>query len=240
MSAIRLEATTRQDIGKGASRRLRRLENKVPAVLYGGDHAALSIHLSHNALLKALENEAIYSSVFDLVVDGKKKAERVILKALQRHPYRPVVLHMDLQRVAATDVLVKLVPLHFLNEEECVGVEAGGVINRAMNQVEVRCEARHLPPFIEVDIAQLELHGVLHLSDLVLPAHVELTVDLEDSSHNHPVVSVSVPKVVEEPEVEAEVAEDEENAEDEATEAADESEGESDAAADSSEESAKE
>ncbi len=225
MSAIRLEATTRQAIGKGASRRLRRLENKVPAVLYGGDHAALSIHLPHNAVLKALETETIYSSVFDLVVDGNAKPERVILKALQRHPYRPVILHMDLQRVAATDVLVKMVPLHFLHEEECPGVVEGGVINRAMNQVEIRCEARYLPPFIEVDLGQVELNGVLHLSDLVLPKHVELTVDFADGAHNHPVVSVHTPKVVEEPEVEAELAESEEVSA-EGDEGADASEGE--------------
>jgi len=238
MSAIRLEATTRLDIGKGASRRLRRLENKVPAVVYGGDHAALSIHLSHNAVLKALENQTIYSSVFDLIVDGKAKAERVILKALQRHPYRPVILHMDLQRVAATDIIVKMVPLHFLNEEECLGVKEGGVIGRPMNQVEVRCEARYLPPHIEVDIGQLELNTSLHLADLVLPAHVQLTVDLEDGTHNHPVVSVSIPKIVEEPEIESTVAEGEEGEDESAEEGV--AEDSSEQASESSDDSSKE
>ena len=223
MSAIRLEATTRQDIGKGASRRLRRLENKVPGIVYGGEQAVQPIHLSHNTLLKALENEMIYSSVFDLVVDGQTKPQRVILKALQRHPYRPVILHLDLQRVAATDILVKMVPLHFLHAEECLGVQAGGVVNHTMNQVEVRCEARHLPPFIEVDIAQLELNGVLHLSNLVLPAHVQLTVDLTDAQHDHPVVSVHLPKVIAEPEVIEEVDGSEEITEDGAEEASAES-----------------
>jgi large subunit ribosomal protein L25 len=194
MSAIRLEATTRQDIGKGASRRLRRLENKVPAVIYGGKHAPQSIHLSHNAVLKALENEAIYSTVFDLVLDEKAKPERVILKALQRHPFKPVILHMDLQRVAETDVLVKLIPVHFVNQDECPGVQEGGVVNHVMSQVEVRCEARHLPAFIELDLANLALNQVLHLSDLVLPEGVELAIDPLSGDHNHPVVSIHLSK----------------------------------------------
>ena len=194
MSTVRLEAQTRTDIGKGASRRLRRLENKVPAVLYGGDHEPKLLHLSHNAVIKALETESIYSSVFDLMVDGKAKAERVILKALQRHPFRPIILHMDLQRVSATDVLLKMIPLHFINEQDAPGINDGGVINHTMTQVEVRCEARHLPEFITLDLANMALNDVLHLSDLIMPKGVELAVDPKTGDHDHPVVSIHLSK----------------------------------------------
>ena len=194
MSTIRLEAETRTDKGKGASRRLRRLENKIPAVLYGGDHEPKSLHLSHNAVIKALETESIYSSVFDLMIDGKAKPERVILKALQRHPFRPIILHMDLQRVAASDVLVKMVPLHFINEQGAPGIKEGGVVNHTMTQVEVRCEARHLPEFIALDLANMALNDVLHLSDLVLPKGVQLAIDPRSGDHDHPVVSIHLSK----------------------------------------------
>lgn len=193
MSDIRLDAETRTDIGKGASRRLRRLENKVPAVVYGGGKDPQSIHILHKQIVKALESESIYSSIFDLCVDGKK-AERVILKDIQRHPYKPVVLHIDLQRVSAKDVLVKMIPLHFLHEEDAPGLKEGGMINHNMVHVEVRCQAQHLPEFIEVDLSQMGLDDVLHLSDLKLPKGVELATDPSVGGHDHPVVSIHVNK----------------------------------------------
>ena len=188
MSNITLEAQTRVDQGKGASRRLRRLENKVPAILYGSDKKPQSIHLSHHKVVKALESEAIYSSVFNLHVDGQ--VEHVILKDLQRHPYKPLILHMDFQRVAAQDVLVKMVPLHFVNEELSEGYKSGGVINHTMTQIEVRCQAKYLPEFIEVDLSGLHLDDVLHLSDLKLPMHVHFAVDPTTGDHDHPVVGI--------------------------------------------------
>jgi large subunit ribosomal protein L25 len=192
MSEIMLEAETRALVGKGASRRLRRLDDKVPAVLYGGEKPSQTIQFLQKHVQKSLESERIYSSVFEIKVDGKK--ERVILKDLQRHPYKTIILHMDLQRVSAKDVLVKTVPLHFINEEDSPGVKEGGVVNHTMTEVEVRCEARNLPEFIEV----------------ALPKGVELTIDPTDGDHDHPVVSVHEPRVVieEEPEVEAEEGED--------------------------------
>lgn len=192
MSNIVLEAETRADVGKGASRRLRRLENKVPGILYGGDKKPHSIHLLHNKVVKALENEAIYSSVFDLQIDGK--VEHVILKALQRHPYKPLVMHMDLQRVSAKDILVKNIPLHFINEDVCKGIKLGGMINHTMTQVEIRCQAKNLPEFIEVDMAEVDMNEIIHLSDLKLPKGAQLTVDVKDGSHNAPVVSIHAPK----------------------------------------------
>jgi large subunit ribosomal protein L25 len=206
--AISLEAETRVVQGKGASRRLRRLENKVPAVLYGGDKKPQMLHLLHNKVVKALEFESIYSSVFDLHIDGK--VEHVILKDLQRHPYKPVILHMDLQRVSPKDILVKLVPLHFINEQTAKGVKAGGMINHTMSQVEVRCQAKDLPEFIEVDLAALELNGVIHLSDVKLPKNVKLSIDPTEGDHDHPVVSIHLPRaaMIEE-EVEPEEVEEE-------------------------------
>lgn len=192
MSNIVLEAFARPDLGKGASRRLRRLENKVPAIVYGGEKDPEPVYLLHNKLIKALETESIYSTVFDLNIDGK--TQKVILKALQRHPWKPVILHMDMQRVSAKDILVKMIPLHFTNEETAKGVKAGGIINRSINQVEVRCQASKLPEFIEVDMANVEVDEVLHLSDLKLPADVALTADISNHEHNSPVVSIHVPK----------------------------------------------
>ncbi|MFY7698518.1 MAG: 50S ribosomal protein L25/general stress protein Ctc [Legionella sp.] len=189
MSTLILEAETRTDLGKGASRRLRRLENKIPAVVYGGDEQPLSIHLLHNKVVKALENERIFSSIFDLNIDGSK-TEHVILKDIQRHPYKPIILHMDLQRVSAKDIVVKMVPLHFTNEQQSKGVKAGGLVNHTMTQVEVRCQAQHLPEFIEVDLANLLIDEVVHLSDLQLPKHVQLASDPSVGDHDHPVVSI--------------------------------------------------
>lgn len=203
--SISLEAQTRADVGKGASRRLRRLEGKIPAVLYGGDKEAQPILLAHKSVIKALEQESIYSSVFDLTVDGAKKPERVILKALQRHPYKPQIMHMDLQRVSATDILVKMVPIHFVNEENAPGLAEGGVINHTMTQVEVRCEARYLPEFIELDLSGLALNDVLHLTDLKLPKGVELAIDPTTGDHDHPVVGIHLSRAEVSEEAEEEV-----------------------------------
>lgn len=202
MSEITLEAESRELMGKGASRRLRRLEGKVPAVLYGGEKPTQSIQFLERHVVKAFESEKIYSSVFDIKVDGK--SERVILKDVQRHPAKALILHMDFQRVSAKDILVKVVPLHYINEEEAPGVKAGGVVNHTMTQLEVRCEARNLPEFIEIDLAAFEMDQVLHLSELKLPKGVEIAMDIE-GDHDHPVVSIHEPKVVieEEPEVES-------------------------------------
>jgi large subunit ribosomal protein L25 len=192
MSNILLEAELRTDMGKGASRRLRR-QNTVPGVIYGSGQKSKSIHFQANKLIKALEVERIYSSIFDIKVDGK--VEHVILKALQRHPYKKVIMHIDLQRVSKKDILVKLVPIHFTNEESAPGIKAGGIINHTMTQVEVRCQAQDLPEYIEVDMAQVELNEVIHLSHLKLPKGVHLTVDVGDGSHDAPIVSIHMPRV---------------------------------------------
>lgn len=204
MSAIKLEAELRSDMGKGSSRRLRRIENKVPGIVYGGDKAPKPIHLLHNKVVKALETESIYSSVFDLHIGGK--VEHVILKDLQRHPYKPIILHMDFQRVSAKDVLVKMIPLHFINEDVSAGVKAGGLVSHTMTQVEVKCQAKDLPEFVAIDLSDMDLNDVLHLSDIKLPKGVKFAIDPTLGGHDHPVVSIHLPKVVVEEEPVAEEA----------------------------------
>ncbi len=196
MSSIKLSAELRQDCGKGASRRLRRLNNLVPAVVYGGEKEAISLQLLHNKVIKALEDEHIYSSVLTLEVEGAKK-EHVILKALQRHPFKPVIMHMDFQRVSPNDEITKMVPLHFLHEEKAPGIIEGGMVNHHMNQIEIRCKAKNLPDHIDVDIAHLVNNQILHLSDIKLPKGVELSVDCKDEVHNLPVVSIHKSRIAE-------------------------------------------
>ncbi|WP_226665943.1 50S ribosomal protein L25/general stress protein Ctc [Microbulbifer aggregans] len=207
MSEFKLNASVRSDEGKGASRRLRRLEAKVPAIIYGGEVEPQSIALLQKDMFKALENEAVFSSVLTLNVDGKE--ESVILRDLQRHPAKAVLLHADFQRVSAdTKVHIK-VPVHFLNEDTCKGVKAGGIVSHTLTELEISAPAAKLPEFIEVDLADLELDGTVHISDIKLPAGVE-SVDLaHGEDHDLVVASVHKPRGA----VEAEAEEGEESGE---------------------------
>ena len=192
MSEIVLDAEPRTVQGKGASRRLRRLENKIPAIIYGGDHEPVLLNLLQNKVAKALEGEAIYSSIISLQV-GKKK-QQVLLKDLQRHPFKDIIMHMDFQRISSQDEVVRMVPLHFTNEESAPGHIQGGVVNHSLTQVEIVCKAKDLPEFIEVDLKKLELDATLHLSDIKLPKNVSLNVDVSDVDYDLPVVSIHVSK----------------------------------------------
>ena len=168
-----LNAEVRSDLGKGASRRLRRLAALVPAVVYGGEKAPESISMLAKEIAKLLENEAAYSHVIELNVGGTK--QNVIIKALQRHPAKGHVLHADFVRVVAGQKLTAHVPLHFLNQETSVGVkQQGGEVSHSAVEVEVSCLPKDLPEFINVDMANVEVGQILHMSDLVLPAGVEL------------------------------------------------------------------
>ncbi len=168
-----LNAEARSDLGKGASRRLRRLASQVPAVIYGGDKAPVSISLLAKEVAKLLENEAAYSHVIALTVDGA--VETVVIKALQRHPAKGHVLHADFVRVVAGQKLTAHVPLHFLNQETSVGVkQQGGEVSHSAVEVEVSCLPKDLPEFINVDMAKVEVGQIVHMSDLTLPAGVEL------------------------------------------------------------------
>ncbi|MDP3815856.1 50S ribosomal protein L25/general stress protein Ctc [Pseudomonas sp.] len=168
-----LNAEVRSDLGKGASRRLRRNVAMVPAVIYGGEKAPQSISLLAKELAKLLENEAAYSHVLSLNVAGSN--ESVVIKALQRHPAKGYVMHADFVRVVAGQKLTAHVPLHFLNQEGSVGVkQQGGEVSHTLVEVEVSCQPQDLPEFIEVDMAAVEVGQILHLSDLKLSKGVEL------------------------------------------------------------------
>lgn len=184
-----LAAKIRNDMGKGASRRLRRRADEVPAIVYGGTREPQAISLSHNELSRALQNEAFYSHIITLTVDGV--AEDVILKDLQRHPAKPVLLHADFQRVNKATKLHMRVPLHFLNQETAIGVkQQGGTVFHTLSDLEVLCLPADLPEYIEVDLAAVELDQVVHISDLKLPPGVESVALGQGADHDLPVVAI--------------------------------------------------
>lgn len=213
MSNFHLSAQSREEAGKGSSRRLRRLEGLVPAIVYGGKNAPKSIQLAHKDLKRALEEQSFYSSVITLNIDGKE--EPVILKALQRHPAKHLVLHADFQRASAGTVLKVNVPIHFLNESICTGVKLqGGVIHHDSVEIEVSCSPKDLPEFIEVDLAEAELDQVIHLSDIEPPKGVTFIALSHDS--DLPIVSIHKAKGASaDPEPEADAATEGESEEEE-------------------------
>ncbi|MDF1795628.1 MAG: 50S ribosomal protein L25/general stress protein Ctc [Coxiellaceae bacterium] len=194
-NTFELNAETRANHGKANSRRLRRLENKMPAVVYGGGQDPVALTLSHKELSLALENEAMYSHILTLNIDGK--AEKVVLKDLQRHPYKPVIMHADFLRIKAKEKLNMNVPIHYMNEEEAPGVKEGGVASHLMTEVEIRCLPANLPEYIEVNVAELAIDSSLHLSDIKLPEGVEFATELTDDS-DQPIVSIHKPRAVSE------------------------------------------
>ncbi len=171
METFELTAQRRTDVGKGASRRLRRA-GQVPAILYGADKEPVLLTLSHNDLFKQLEYEGFYSHILTVNIEGQ--IEKAILKDLQRHPYRPLLMHLDLQRVSEAKKIHLRVPLHFINEDKCIGVkQSAGIISHHLTEVEIRCLPKDLPEFIEVDLESINLNEIIHLSNLSLPKGVE-------------------------------------------------------------------
>ena len=192
-----LEARSRANAGKGASRRLRRLNDAIPAIIYGGDKAPANISLDHGKLLHSVENEAFFTSILTMNVDGV--AESVIVKDLQRHPSKPRILHADFQRVSADHALHVKVPLHFLNEATAPGVkQGGGVVSHLMTELEILCLPKDLPSYIAVDIGELGLGQSLHISDLKLPEGVRSVSLGHGSSGDLAVVSINLIKKGEE------------------------------------------
>jgi large subunit ribosomal protein L25 len=189
-----LIAEFRDDMGKGASRRLRR-EGKVPAILYGGGRPARTLAFDHNKVIQQLANESFYSSVLNVKVGDKEQA--VILKDLQRHPARRQILHMDLQRIREYEEIRMNVPIHFLNEEIAVGVkQGGGKVSHLMSDVEVVCLPRHLPEYLEIDIGDLELDEMRYISDIPLPEGVTIPALAQGDEANQPIVSIHIIKEV--------------------------------------------
>ncbi|WP_019616116.1 50S ribosomal protein L25/general stress protein Ctc [Psychromonas ossibalaenae] len=189
--SIKLIATSRTDLGKGASRRLRH-EDLVPAIVYGAAKEPVSVTFEHKELLKVETVEAFYSSILDLEIDGV--AEQVLLKDIQRHAFKERIQHLDLLRVDASQKLHTTVPLHFINEDASEAVKNGGVVSHLANEVEVSCLPSDLPAFIEVDISKMEIGATVHISDLALPTGVESVELIKGASHDLPLVSIALSK----------------------------------------------
>ena len=222
-----VQAELRTDGGKGASRRLRHA-GKVPAIIYGGSDAPMSVSIDHNRFLRHLQEEAFYAHILTLVVDGKK--QQVVLKDLQRHPAKDTkIMHADFLRIDANHAMTMTVQLHFLGEDVAPGVKAGGLVSHLMTDVEISCLPKDLPEYIEVDVSALDLDHSIHLSEITLPEGVSLTAlshasdeqleEGEHSSYDQAIVNIHTPRVVAEVEEDAEAAEGDDAAEgEEATE----------------------
>ena len=188
--AIKLTATIRTDVGKGASRRLRRLEEKVPAIIYGGETPPQKLTLSGNEILKASQIEAFYSQILDVSIEGASEA--AVIRDLQRDPASGRIQHIDFQRISADKQINVNVPLHFVNEVSCVGVKmSGGTLTHNMTEVEISCLPANLPEFIEVDMLEVAAGSSVHLSDLVLPEGVAVVALAFGADRDIPVASVT-------------------------------------------------
>ncbi|MFT5032442.1 MAG: large subunit ribosomal protein L25 [Bacteroidia bacterium] len=194
MSEITVNAKLRQDAGKGASRRLRRLANEIPAIVYGGKKEPIAITIPHKDLVKDLEDESFYTSLITLEIEGGG-SEQVVLKDLQRHPAKPILMHADFLRVDASTKINMRIPLHFINEDTCHGVKVqGGLIAHAATEIEVLCLPKDLPEFIEVDMLAIEMGHSVHLSDITLPEGVESVALSHGEDHDLPVANVIMPR----------------------------------------------
>lgn len=189
-----LNASIRHTKGKGASRRLRRAAS-VPGIVYGASKEPLPLTFEHKLLVKALDQESFYSRIVTLNIEND--TVQVILKDVQRHPYKPEVLHVDFQRINPNEKLHMHIPLHFIGAETAPGLKEGGVLSHNLTDVEITCLPADLPEYIEVDIANLALNGLVHLSELKLPTGVEIVALAH--GHDNTVVSIHLPRIEEEP-----------------------------------------
>jgi large subunit ribosomal protein L25 len=201
MAKIEVNAMPRSLQGTGASRRLRG-EAKVPGILYGGEQPAQNIELDHNSLFHQLKQESFHASILSMNLDGKK--DRVLLRDVQMHPWKQMILHVDFQRVSANKKIHMKVPLHFINAEIAPGVKSGGIVSHVMNEIDITCLPDALPEYIEVDLQALELGNSVHLGDLKIPEGVE-SVQLVRGD-DAVVATVQVPRVIAEPEPEVAAA----------------------------------
>jgi len=188
-----IQAEVREDLGKGASRRLRRLSGYVPAIIYGGDKAPQPLSLVRKDLEKALENEAFYSHV--LTINVGKDQQKAILKDLQRHPARNSVMHADFLRVNENKPIKVHVPIHFINEAKSYGVKTqGGIVQHQETDIEVQCLPKDIPEYIEVDMIKVEVGQIIHLSDIVLPEGVTSVALGLGEDHDLAVASIVAPR----------------------------------------------
>jgi len=194
-SSFLINAEMREDLGKGASRRLRNA-GKVPAIIYGFGGEPVSITLEHSKIIHNLEEETFYSQILEVSLDGK--IEKVVLRDLQRHPAKPVIMHMDFQRVNENEAMHVHIPLHFIGEDICPGVKLeSGAVSHQTTEVEISCLPKDLIEFIEVDVSALNIGDSIHLTDLKLPEGVSLVDLSHGEGHDQTVVTVHVTKTVE-------------------------------------------
>jgi len=191
MNEFELVAEARAELGSRASRRLRRL-GKTPAILYGAGKDPVPLLLEEKEVKKQLENEAVYSHVLTLKLGATE--EQAVLKTLHRHPRSSAILHLDFQRVRASETISMHVPLHFINEDRCPGKKAGGIISHLLIEAEVSCLPKDLPQFIEVDMATVELGQSVHLSDIPLPAGAEFVALTAGREQDPAVVTIQPPR----------------------------------------------
>jgi large subunit ribosomal protein L25 len=184
-----LEAEVRTDLGKGASRRLRHA-NKVPAIIYGEGKAPVSLTLEHKNVFRAQQEEAFYSHVLTLIIDGKPV--ECLLKDMQRHPFKQVIMHLDFIRIDAKHAVHTNAPIHFINEENIA--KSGANINHHVTEIAISCLPKDLPEFIEVDLTDMEVGQTIHLSDVKLPKGVTSDELAKGESHDQAVVSANAPK----------------------------------------------
>ena len=200
-----INATARADTGTGSSRRLRHA-GLTPAIVYGGAAAPAAITLRHNEVLTAIEHEAFFSHVLDLAIDGN--VEQVVVRDMQRHPAKRVVMHLDFQRVSAQSKISMHIPLHFTHEGTAPGVKAGGVVSHHLIEVEVSCLPKDLPEYIEVDMGALQIGDSVHLSDIAMPAGVTLVALTQGEGHDSAVAGIHAARITAEETDEPEQAQD--------------------------------
>lgn len=198
--SFEFQAKSRTEHGKAVARRMRTAD-LIPAVVYGAGKDPQSITLLHKDLLHALENEAIFSHILKLSIDGKD--EPVVIKDVQRHPYKPKIVHVDFFRVNMNEKITMDVPLHFEGEEDAPGIQEGGQFTKNVISLEIRCLPNDLPEFIPVNVASMKLDDVLHISNIKLPKGTELAHAIADEAHDLSVISCHVPHVSKE-DIEAE------------------------------------
>jgi len=204
---ISINAEIREDVGKGASRRLRH-EGKVPAVIYGGHKDAVSLTLQQHQLLHEAENESFYSTILELQV-GEKKKQQVVVRDMHRHPYKPVIMHIDFMRVSAKEILKISVPIHFVDEDESpAGKTSGVVIQHHMTEVEISALPRNVPEFLSVDLSEMDAGDTVMLSAIDLPEGVEIVAMAGEDAIDMPIANAVHVKESQGADVEPEVDED--------------------------------
>ena len=203
-----LNVEPRADLGKGASRRLRRLNDLVPAIIYGGGEEPVTITLSHKEIHRACENEAFFAHIIKLKrADGG--LDNAIIKALQRHPSKDRIMHADFLRVQMDHEITVEIPFHFLNEDTAIGVKQdGGMVSHNMSSVTITCLPADLPEFLEVDVQNLGLGDSIHMNEIVLPKGVTIPELALGHDHNQVVVSINASRATIEAEAPAEESDD--------------------------------